>query len=92
MEYMEAGLPVVATAVGGLAEMIDDGVHGLLVPRRDPTALAAAVGALLDDPARRRELGAAARARRRAQFDLGVMVSAIEQLYEELYTARSRGS
>ena len=91
MEYMEAGLPVVATAVGGLPQMIHDGVHGVLVPRRDPVALADAIAGLLADPQRRRELGAAGRARRRAEFDLGVMVGRIEQLYEQLYAARSGG-
>jgi glycosyltransferase involved in cell wall biosynthesis len=91
MEYMEAGLPVVATAVGGLPQMIHDGVHGVLVPRRDPVALADAISGLLADPQRRRELGAAGRARRRAEFDLGVMVGRIEQLYEQLYAARSGG-
>lgn len=88
MEYMEAGLPVVATAVGGLPQMIHDGVHGVLVPRRDPGALADAIAGLLADPRRRRELGDAGRARRRAEYDLGVMVTRIEQLYEELYAAR----
>jgi glycosyltransferase involved in cell wall biosynthesis len=89
MEYMEAGLPVVATAVGGLAQMIHDGVHGVLVPRRDPVALADALEGLLADPRRRSELGAAGRARRRAEFDLSVMVGRIEQLYEQLYAARA---
>jgi glycosyltransferase involved in cell wall biosynthesis len=88
MEYMEAGLPVVATDVGGVAQIVHDGVHGVLVPRRDPLALAGAIEGLLADPRRRRELGAAGRERRRAEFDLGVMVARIEQLYEQLYAAR----
>jgi glycosyltransferase involved in cell wall biosynthesis len=91
MEYMEAGLPVVATAVGGLPQMIDDGVHGVLVPRRDPAALAGAIEGLLADPRRGRELGAAGRARRRAEFDLNVMVARVEQLYEQLFAARAGG-
>jgi glycosyltransferase involved in cell wall biosynthesis len=89
MEYMEAALPVVATAVGGMPDIIEDGVHGRLVPRRDPEALAGAIDELLGDPRRRAELGAAGRARRRAEFDLGVMVGRIERLYEELYAART---
>lgn len=84
LEYMEAGLAVVATRVGGIPDVIDDGVHGLLVPRRDPRALAAACATLIADPHRRTTLGAAARARRRADFDLDAMVARIEQLYLEL--------
>jgi glycosyltransferase involved in cell wall biosynthesis len=91
MEYMEAGLPVVATDVGGLAQIVHDGVHGVLVARRDPLALARAIEGLLADPRRRRELGAAGRERRRAEFDLGVMVARIEALYEQLYAARGAG-
>lgn len=85
LEYMEAALPVVATHVGGLPDLVEDGVHGLLVPRRDPAALAKALDALLSDPARRRAMGAAGRERRRAEFDLDVMVARVEDLYERLY-------
>lgn len=84
LEYMEAGLAVVATRVGGTPDVIVDGVHGVLVPRRDPRALAAACAMLIADPRRRATLGAAARARRRADFDLDAMVARIEQLYLEL--------
>ncbi len=85
LEYMEAALPVVATRVGGLAHLLEDGVHGLLVPRRNPAALAEALDALLGDPGRRRAMGAAGRERRRAEFDLDVMVARVEELYERLY-------
>jgi glycosyltransferase involved in cell wall biosynthesis len=61
-EAQAYGRPVVATAVGGLADAIEDGVTGLLVPPRDPAALRAALVRLLDDPALRRRLGEAARA------------------------------
>jgi glycosyltransferase involved in cell wall biosynthesis len=91
MEYMEAGLPVVATAVGGLPQLVHDGVHGVLVPRREPSALAAAIEALVADPERGRALGAAGRERRRAEFDVDIMVGRVESLYEELYAARTRG-
>ncbi len=84
MEYMGAGLPTVATAVGGIPDVIVDGAHGTLVARRDPEALAGAIAALLDDPERRRALGGAAAERRRAEFDLPVMVRRVEQLYERL--------
>jgi glycosyltransferase involved in cell wall biosynthesis len=88
LEYMEAGLPVVATQVGGLPDLIDDRVHGLLVPRREPAALARAIGDLLGDPQRRQAMGAAGRRRRREQFDFGVMVARLEDLYERLYAGR----
>jgi glycosyltransferase involved in cell wall biosynthesis len=61
-EAMAYGRPVVATAVGGLADAIEDGETGLLVPPGDPAALRAALVGLLEDPALRRRLGDAARA------------------------------
>jgi len=88
LEYMEAGLPVVATRVGGLPDLVDDGVHGLLVPRRDPAALAGALDGLLGDPGRRHAMGEAGRRRRREQFEFDVMVQRLEDLYERLYAGR----
>jgi glycosyltransferase involved in cell wall biosynthesis len=90
MEYMDAGRAVVATAVGGIPEIVEDGAHGRLVPRRDPDAMGEAILALLDDPAERRRLGDAARARREAEFGLDVMVRRLEALYERLH-ARAGG-
>jgi glycosyltransferase involved in cell wall biosynthesis len=92
LEYMDAGLPVVAARVGGLPSLIDDGVHGLLVPRRDPAALADALDELLADGDRRRAMGAAGRRRRSAEFDLEVMVDRLEDLYERLYAYRAARS
>jgi glycosyltransferase involved in cell wall biosynthesis len=86
MEYMEAGLPVVATSVGGVPDLVDDGVSGLLVEPRDPVALAAAIRSLLQDPARAADMGARGRRRRREEFDIAVMVRRMEDLYERLYT------
>lgn len=90
LEYMDAGLPVVSTAVGGVPDVIVEGETGLLVPRRDDAALAAALGALLRDPERRRAMGEAGRARRRTEFDLDTMVRRVEALYEELLAAKRR--
>jgi glycosyltransferase involved in cell wall biosynthesis len=84
MEYMEAARPIVATRVGGVPDLIDDGVHGRLVEPQDPQAFAAAVAELLRDPEHARELGARARERRRTEFDIDVMVRRLEALYEEL--------
>jgi glycosyltransferase involved in cell wall biosynthesis len=63
VEAMGQGTPVVASSVGGLAELVADGETGLLVPPGDPVALGAAVRQLVDDPAARRRMGEAARAR-----------------------------
>jgi glycosyltransferase involved in cell wall biosynthesis len=84
LEAMAAGLAVVATDVGGCGEAVEHGVTGLLVPPRDPAALGAAIGALLADPARRQELGAAGRRRQRERFTLERMVEGTLQVYREL--------
>jgi glycosyltransferase involved in cell wall biosynthesis len=60
VEALAVGTPVIATAVGGVPEIVRDGVNGLLVPPDDPTALAAAIARLLDDAALRGRLAAAA--------------------------------
>src|SRR5262249_46039572 len=72
LEYMDAGLPVVASAVGGLPDLIEPGVHGLLVPPQDPIALGEALAELIREPERAREMGARGRGRRRAEFDIDV--------------------
>jgi glycosyltransferase involved in cell wall biosynthesis len=61
-EYMAASLPVVASDVGNLSQVLDNGRLGLLVPPDDPSALAAKLAALADDPGLRERLGVAARA------------------------------
>jgi glycosyltransferase involved in cell wall biosynthesis len=87
LEAMAAGKPVVATRVGGIPDLVEDGVHGLLVPPRDPSALALALARLLRDPEARSELGRNARERQRREFDIGVVVARVEALYEELVAA-----
>jgi len=91
MEYMAGAAPIVATAVGGVPELIEDGVHGLLVPQHDPDALAAAIRRLLVDRTLARRLGEAARERQRSNYDLDMVVRRLESLYVELYE-RSRAS
>jgi glycosyltransferase involved in cell wall biosynthesis len=81
LEAMAAELPVVASAVGGLAELIENGVTGVLVPAGDERALAEALGRLVKDPGRRRSLGAAGRARAEAEFDLAAFRRAHLDLY-----------
>lgn len=84
LESMAAGLPVVATAVGGTAEAIEDRRSGVLVAPRDPRALADAIAALLDDPARARMLGAAAAARAGSAFTLDAMADGVAGVYAEV--------
>jgi glycosyltransferase involved in cell wall biosynthesis len=91
MEYMDAGLPVVATRVGGIPDLIDHGVEGLLVEPRDPDGLAEAIARLLDDPDEARRMGERGRERRRREFDIDVMVRNLENLYLDLYAASDRG-
>jgi glycosyltransferase involved in cell wall biosynthesis len=84
LEAMAAGVPVVATAVGGVPELVVDGETGLLVGPRAPDEVAEAVGQLFDNPAVARTMGAAGRARVREQFTLERMVAALDELYREV--------
>jgi glycosyltransferase involved in cell wall biosynthesis len=80
LEAMAAGLPVVATDVGGVAEQIVEGVTGHVVPRDDPDALAAALVRLAHDGGARVRLGQAGRERIRTDFSLEGMVSAYRRV------------
>jgi glycosyltransferase involved in cell wall biosynthesis len=84
LEAMAAGLPVVATAVGGSPELVQHGRTGLLVPPRDPGALAEAIATMLDNPERGREIGALGRQRVAEHFSIEQMVRSTEALYERL--------
>lgn len=88
LEAMSAGVPVVASGVGGNPEAVEDGVTGLLVPPGDPGALASGILALLRDPARAGEMGRAGRKRARERFSLEGMVAAMEETYLELLEGR----
>jgi sugar transferase (PEP-CTERM/EpsH1 system associated) len=81
LEAMAAGLPIVATRVGGNPEVVVDGETGLLVPPRDSEALAAAIASLLDDPARAARMGSAGRDRVRQEFSLEALVRAYAAVY-----------
>jgi glycosyltransferase involved in cell wall biosynthesis len=78
---------VVASAVDGCAEVLVDGVTGVLVPARDPAALGRALSRLLAEPALRAQLGEAAHRASRA-YDIAQSVRNIENLYEEILTER----
>lgn len=88
VEAMLAERPVVASAVGGLKDVVEDGVTGLLVPRRDPAALAAALDALLDDPARRAEMGTAGLLRARA-YEARAVAPRLLALFDEVLVERA---
>jgi glycosyltransferase involved in cell wall biosynthesis len=83
LEAMAAALPVVATAVGGVPEVVLDGETGGLVPPGDPAALARAIAGLLRVPERARRLGAAGRERVARLFTVERMVGQISALYQE---------
>jgi len=81
LEAMAAGLPVVASRVGGIPEIVDDGVTGHLVPPSDPDALAAAILDVLDHPNRGAAFGQAGRRRIAREYSFDRMVAQFESLY-----------
>jgi glycosyltransferase involved in cell wall biosynthesis len=90
MEYMDAAVPTVATEVGGIPELIEDGVSGLLVRPGDPNALAGAIARLLEDPVLRARLGSQGRERKRREHDIGDWVARVEDLYASLLATRAQ--
>ena len=84
LESMGAGVPVVATRVGGSPEAVEEGVSGFLVPPRDAAALARGIDTLLGDPDRARAMGAAAARRIADHFSLESMTRELERLYRRL--------
>jgi glycosyltransferase involved in cell wall biosynthesis len=88
LEAMAAGLPVIASNVGGIPELVADGVSGVLVPPGDPAALAEAIEALLENPALALELGAAGRRRVVENFDLEAVREAHLALYRRMLATR----
>lgn len=85
LEAQAAGLPVVAAAAGGVAEAIREGTSGLLVPRENPAALAAAMGRIAGEPELARRLGYEAARQAREEWSWERMVSAYEVLYERVW-------
>jgi L-malate glycosyltransferase len=88
MEAMAAGTPVVATAVGGVPELIRDGETGYLVQPADVESLAAGIIHVLSRPEEARAVGARGRDFVRRTFEMQRMVSAVESLYEEVVGSR----
>lgn len=88
VEAAACGLPVVATPVGGVSEVVRHGETGLLVPPRDPQALADALERLLMDPAERLAFGARGREMARTSYDLHANADKMEALYQNLLAGR----
>lgn len=86
LEAMSTGKPVVATAHGGPLEIIEDGRSGDLVPPGDTVAMADAIVALVEDPARRARVGALARERVLTHFTAEQYVGGVEAIYREMVT------
>ncbi len=84
MEAMAAGRTVIASNVGGIPELIDDGVTGMLVPVEDVDALQVAIRRVWQNQAAARELGAAARVKAQKDFDIRAMVADYERVYAHL--------
>ncbi len=89
LEAMSLGKPVVATSVGGVPSVIEDRANGLLVPPREPEALAAGLTELIDDTDLRERLGKQAQEDAVARHGLGPMVKEVERVYEDVLAESS---
>jgi starch synthase len=89
LEAMACGAAVVASAVGGIPEVVADGETGLLVPPDDEAALATAINTLLGDPARTAAMGARGRVRAEAEFSWDLIARQTAELYRQLVIARA---
>jgi glycosyltransferase involved in cell wall biosynthesis len=89
LKAMAEALPVVATSVGGLPEMVEDGQTGYLVPPSDVTALTERLRLLILDAKRRRAMGAAGRERVQNHFSVDRMVAEMAAIYDSLLEDQS---
>ncbi|MEA3276775.1 MAG: glycosyltransferase, partial [Pseudomonadota bacterium] len=88
IEAAAAGVPAIASRIGGIPEVLMDGETGILVPPEDPVGLAGAIDSLMDDRALRSRLGAAARRRYENGFSLDAMLDATEEVYRQMQPSR----
>jgi glycosyltransferase involved in cell wall biosynthesis len=89
-EAMGCEVAVVASDAGGLPEVVENGVTGIVVPRGDAKALAQAIGSLLADPQRRRVMGQAGRERALRLFDWDRSAQQFEEIYREIASRMTR--
>ncbi len=87
-EAMASGLPVIGTRVGGVPELVEDGISGLIVPPNDEHALVRALQTLINQPDLRKQMGERALQRARTHFDIRNTVRAYETLYEQIREGR----
>ena len=90
IEAAATGLPLVVTDIRGCREVVRDGIEGILVPVRDPERLASAIGRLVEDPALRARMGAAARERAVERFDERRVMDLLVERYRELLRRKGR--
>ena len=81
LEAMAAGVPVIATRVGGIPDLIEDGVNGIIVPPKDPNVLADAMTSLLNNPSQRAEFGERLTTRAKTEFTRERMVDETTRVY-----------
>jgi len=91
LEAMASARPVVGSDVGGIPEMVVDGVTGTLVPSRDPVRLADALEAMARDPQKRQQQGRAARQRALAEFSVTAHVNRVQSIYDQTLDRGRRG-
>jgi glycosyltransferase involved in cell wall biosynthesis len=89
MEAMASELPVVATRIAGIPELVEDGVNGFLVAPGDAAGLAARIDPLLENPELRTRLGRAGRAKVKAEFETGQETAKLKSLFERVLTSSS---
>lgn len=89
IEAMAQGVAPVVTNVGGMPELVEEGVSGLVVPSRNPAAIATALTTLLEDSARRHKLGAAAKRRIEEKFNIEATCREYRKAFERLLASQS---
>ena len=92
LEVLSCGKPLITTEVEGAREMVQDGVHGMIVPRENPEALAQAMQYLISQPELRREMGRRAREHVMANFTWEQAARKYKQIYSNLLHGAKAGT